>query len=63
MNNAFIGKEMSIKYEHWVENKHLLVLYLLFRKEIYELFPKQQYNRIDVHPANKNKIRIFGISH
>lgn len=51
---------MNIKYEHWVENKHLLVLYLLFRKEIYDLFPKKAYNRIDIHPANKNKIRIFG---
>lgn len=43
-----------------VENKHLLVLYLLFRKEIYALFPREKYNRIDIHPANKNKIKIFG---
>lgn len=60
MNNAYIEKEMNIKYEHWVENKHLIVLYLLFRKEIYDLFPKKLYNRIDIHPANRNKIRIFG---
>lgn len=63
MNNAYIEKSTSIKYQHWVENKHLLVLYLLFRKEIYELFPKKNYNRIDIHPANKNKIRIFGTTH
>lgn len=60
MNNAYIEKEMNVKYEHWVENKHLIVLYLLFRKEIYDLFPKNLQNRIDIHPANKNKIRIFG---
>jgi len=51
-----------LKYEHWVENKHLLVLYLLFRKDIYDQFPKKQYHRIDIHPSNKNKIRIFGTS-
>lgn len=43
-----------------VENKHLLVLYLLYRKEIYDIFPKKKYNRVDIHPANRNKIKIFG---
>jgi hypothetical protein len=45
-----------------VENKHLLVLYLLFRQEIYEKFPKITTRQIDIHPSNKNKIRIYGSS-
>lgn len=36
------------------------MLFLLFKKEIYDLFPKTAFNRVDLHPANKNKIRIFG---
>lgn len=45
-----------------MENKHLLVLYLLFRQDIYEHFPKKVNRKIDIHPSNKNKIRIYGSS-
>ena len=43
-----------------MENKHLLVLYLLFRQELYDLFPKKVNKTIDLHPSNRNKIRIYG---
>ena len=62
LNIAVIEKGATLKFEHWVENKHLLVLYLLFKDEIYLQFPKKVNRQIDIHPANKNKIRIYGSS-